>query len=119
MRITTFAIGIALFVAVGMTGVLAGQAQAPAAGATAGPPLDAGRGAARGPAPQVVWSPKAIKPGAWTPPHTKLDDVLAKHKGKADWVETIVDDDTLHAEYISMAPGAKTPRRMNGSGALL
>ena len=116
MRIATFAIGIALFVAVGMTGVLAGQAQAPGVGATAGPPLDAGRGAARGPAPQVVWSPKAIKPGTWTPPHkphTKLADVLAKHKGQADWVETVVDDDTLHADYISMAPGAKTPRRMN------
>ena len=40
-------------------------------------------------------------------------DTAAKHKGKADWVETIVDDDTLHADYISAAPGSKTPRRMN------
>ena len=25
----------------------------------------------------------------------------------------MVDDDTLHADYIAMAPGGKTPRRMN------
>jgi hypothetical protein len=68
------------------------------------------------PGPQIVWSPKSATPDAWTPPHrphTKLADVLARHAGRADWVETIVDDDTLHADYISMAPGAKTPRRMN------
>ena len=91
MRIAIIAIGIATFVSVGVT-------------------------AQRGPAPQVVWSPKAIKPGDWTPPHkphTKLADLLARHKGKAEWVETVVDDDTLHAEYISMGPGQKTPRRMN------
>ena len=52
----------------------------------------------------------------WTPPHkphTKLADLLAAHRGQTDWVETIVDDDTLHADYISMGPGKKTPRRMN------
>ena len=56
------------------------------------------------------------KPGGWTAPHkphTKLADVLAKHKGQADWTEPIVDDETLHADYISMAPGKKTPKRMN------
>ena len=91
MRIAMF-VGVALFVAVGFAGVSAQQQ------------------------PQIVWSPKATKPGDWTPPHkphTKLAELLAKHKGKADWVETIVDDDTLHADYISSAPGAKTPRRMN------
>ena len=46
-------------------------------------------------------------------PHTKLADVLAKHKGQTDWVEPIVDDETLHADYISMSPGKKTPKRMN------
>ena len=40
-------------------------------------------------------------------------EVLAKHKGQADWVEPIVDDDNLHADYISMGPGKSTPRRMN------
>jgi len=67
-------------------------------------------------APQIVWSPKLAAPPEWTPPHRphmKLVELLAKHKGHADWSDTIVDDDTLHADYISMAPGAKTPRRMN------
>jgi len=94
MRIVLTSIGIALFVSLGLSDVIA----------------------QRGPAPQIVWSPKAVKPGDWTPPHkphTKLVDVLAKHKGKADWVETVVDDDTLRTDYISMAPGGKTPRRMN------
>ena len=81
MRIAIFAIGVAIFVSVGLSELTA----------------------QRGPAPQIVWSPKAMKPGDWTPPHTphtKLVDLLAKHKGKADWLETIVDDDTLHADYI-------------------
>lgn len=83
-------------------------AQAPAA------PARAGRG---GPPPgQLAWAPKSIKLSEWVAPHkphTKLADVLAKHKGQSDWTEPIVDDDNLHAAYISMAPGKKTPRRMN------
>ena len=47
-------------------------------------------------------------------PHTKLVDVLARHQGHADWAETLVDDESLTAQWISMAPGHKTPRRMNG-----
>jgi mannose-6-phosphate isomerase-like protein (cupin superfamily) len=47
-------------------------------------------------------------------PHTKLSDVLARHAGEADWVETVVDDESLFAQWISMSPGQKTPRRMNG-----
>ncbi len=75
-----------------------------------------GRGRGAGPVSQLVWSPKAIQPGGWTAPHkahTKLSDILTKHKGQADWIEPVVDDDTLHADYISMAPGKKTPKRMN------
>jgi mannose-6-phosphate isomerase-like protein (cupin superfamily) len=67
-------------------------------------------------APLLVMSPKAKSPG-WTGvhrPHTKLTDVLARHKGQSDWAETIVDDESLFAQWISMAPGRKTPRRMNG-----
>ena len=95
MRIVVTSIGVALFVSLGLSDLLA----------------------QRGPAPQIVWSPKAVKPGDWVAPHephTKLVDVLAKHKGKSDWVETIVDDDTLHADYISMAAGGRTPRRTRG-----
>lgn len=68
------------------------------------------------PEPQIVWSPKASTPPDWTAPnrpHKKLSEVRAKHKGQAEWTETMVDDDTLHADYIAMAPGGKTPRRMN------
>ena len=93
-RMIMFALGCVLFVSLGLSDLLA----------------------QRGPAPQIVWSPKTVKPGDWTPPHkphTKLVDVLARHKGTADWVETVVDDDTLRADYISMAAGGKTPRRMN------
>jgi mannose-6-phosphate isomerase-like protein (cupin superfamily) len=64
----------------------------------------------------VVLSPKA-KSAGWTGvhrPHTKLNDVLARHKGQADWAETIVDDESLFAQWVSMGPGQKTPRRMNG-----
>jgi mannose-6-phosphate isomerase-like protein (cupin superfamily) len=71
---------------------------------------------ARQNAPLIVMSPKAASPG-WSGvhrPHTKLVDVLARHKGHADWAETIVDDESLNAQWISMGPGHKTPRRMNG-----
>jgi hypothetical protein len=47
----------------------------------------------------IVLSPKA-KSAGWTgvhKPHTKLADVLARHKGAADWAETIVDDESLFA----------------------
>jgi mannose-6-phosphate isomerase-like protein (cupin superfamily) len=66
--------------------------------------------------PLLVLSPKAESAG-WTGlhrPHTKLRDVLARHEGNADWAETVVDDESLFAQWISMAPGQKTPRRMNG-----
>ena len=67
-------------------------------------------------APLNVLSPKATSAG-WTGvhrPHTKLSDVLDRHKGGKDWSETVVDDESLTAQWISMAPGQKTPRRMNG-----
>ena len=78
-------------------------------GAAAQPP-------ARQDAPLMVLAPKAKSPG-WTGvhrPHTTLRDVLARHEGQADWAETIVDDESLFAQWISMGPGRKTPRRMNG-----
>jgi len=67
-------------------------------------------------APLMVLSPKAKAPG-WTGvhrPHTKLADVLARHEGKAEWAETVVDDESLFAQWISMGPKQKTPRQMNG-----
>ncbi len=66
--------------------------------------------------PLLVLSPKA-KSGGWIGvhrPHTKLTDVLARHAGQKDWAETVVDDESLVAQWLSMGPGQKTPRRMNG-----
>jgi mannose-6-phosphate isomerase-like protein (cupin superfamily) len=74
------------------------------------------RAAPRVDEPLLVLSPKAAPPG-WTGvhrPHTKLVDVLARHAGAASWAETVVDDESLVAQWVSMAPGEKTPRRMNG-----
>jgi mannose-6-phosphate isomerase-like protein (cupin superfamily) len=74
------------------------------------------RAAAGQEAPLLVLSPKA-KSGGWTGvhrPHTKLRDVLARHDGQTDWTETVVDDESLFAQWISMGPRQKTPRRMNG-----
>jgi len=46
-------------------------------------------------------------------PVWRLTEILAAHKGQADWTEPIVNDPYLHADYISMGPGGKTPRRFN------
>src|SRR5262245_44247062 len=67
-------------------------------------------GAAAQEAPLMVLSPKATSAG-WSGvhrPHTKLADVLARHHGETDWAETVVDDESLFAQWISMGPGQKT-----------
>ena len=46
-------------------------------------------------------------------PVWRLSEILAAHKGQTDWTEPIVNDNYLHADYISMGPGQKTPRRFN------
>jgi len=71
---------------------------------------------ARQATPLIMMSPKATSPG-WTgvhKPRTKLIDVLSRHNGQADWAETMVDEESLNAQWISIGPGKKTPRRMNG-----
>jgi quercetin dioxygenase-like cupin family protein len=75
-------------------------------------------GQARGQAPAQleVWSPMPVQPAAWVAPHkpvVRISDLLAKHKGEASWTETLVNDNLFHGEYISMAPGARTPRRFH------
>jgi len=64
---------------------------------------------------QELWAPKGV-PAKYAPPHkphTKLADLKAKHAGKADWRELIVDDEHLRSEYVQAAPGAKLPRRLH------
>lgn len=61
------------------------------------------------------WAPK-YAPAQYPPghkPHVKLTDLRARYKGKADWRETIVNDDYFRAEYISMAPGTKVSPRFH------
>ena len=41
-------------------------------------------------------------------PIWRLNEIMAAHKGKADWVQPIVRDQDYAADYISMAPGGKT-----------
>ena len=101
------AFGLAMIVIAGLS--VASAQEAPATGA-------AGRGGPGGPPPgQLVWAPKAAKLNPWVAPHkahTKLADVLAAHKGQADWTEQIVDDDNLNAAYISMGPGRDPATKM-------
>lgn len=61
-------------------------------------------------APKPTTLPKYVAPHR---PHTKLADLLAKHKGARDWREVVVDDDHLNGVYISSAPGTKTPKRFH------
>jgi len=64
----------------------------------------------------LAWAPLPAQPNAWVPPNKpiwKLSELLAEHKGQQNWTHTVVRDETLQADYISMAPGSKTPRRFH------
>jgi len=68
------------------------------------------------PVTTIVWAPKADKAPPYVAPHkplTKLLDVKAAHAGKSDWSQVVVDDDVLHGEWISSAPGTKTPKALH------
>jgi quercetin dioxygenase-like cupin family protein len=65
---------------------------------------------------KLYQAPLPAKANPFIPPNkpiTKIADLLAKHKGQQNWTETVVDDHLFHGDYISMAPGAKTPRRFH------
>jgi mannose-6-phosphate isomerase-like protein (cupin superfamily) len=62
------------------------------------------------------WAPKPESLTKYVPPnkpHTKLAALMAKHKGEAHWVEPMVRDKTLYADYIYSAPGTKVSRRFH------
>src|SRR5678816_2390469 len=64
----------------------------------------------------LAWAPLPVQPTTWVAPNQpiwKLSELLAKHKGQANWTQTVVDDAFLHADYISMGPGVKTPRQFH------
>ena len=65
---------------------------------------------------RLAWAPVPAQPATWVAPNRplwKLTDLLVQHKGQANWTQTVVSDSLLHADYISMASGAKTPRRFH------
>ncbi|HSP69120.1 MAG TPA: cupin domain-containing protein, partial [Bryobacteraceae bacterium] len=64
----------------------------------------------------LAWAPLPVQPTTWVAPNQpiwRLSELLAKHKGQATWTQTVVDDASLHADYISMGPGVKTPRQFH------
>jgi mannose-6-phosphate isomerase-like protein (cupin superfamily) len=68
---------------------------------------------AQQPRETLAWAPLPVQPATWVAPNKaiwRLSELLAAHKGQQNWTETVVSDSTLHADYISMAPGTKTPR---------
>jgi quercetin dioxygenase-like cupin family protein len=74
------------------------------------------RGGGGGRGQMEAWAPLPEKPNAFVPPNTPLTKIaalLAKHKGEQNWTDTIVSDNLFHGDYVSMAPGAKTPRRFH------
>lgn len=63
---------------------------------------------------RLAWAPVPTQAAKWVAPNRpiwKLAELLAQHKGQADWTQTVVSDSLLHADYVSMGPGEKTPRR--------
>jgi mannose-6-phosphate isomerase-like protein (cupin superfamily) len=117
-RIAWMAAAFGLFLALpGPFAELHGQQPGAAAGGGRGQGEGRGRAAGAGGRGQIeAWAPMPVKPNPFTPPHkalTRLTDVLAKHKGQQNWSHLIVDDNLFHGSYISMAPGAKTPRRFH------
>jgi len=126
MRLMHAALGLALAGTFGLSLISAAPAapQAPGNGpavAQAPPPGGRGGGLAGGArgggaGSLMVLSPKAVKPAGYTGvhrPHTRLVDLLARHRGQTDWAEVVVDDTSLHGAWVSMGPGKKTVRRMN------
>ena len=74
-----------------------------------------GRGRQGGPPTYRLWWAAKAKPGQYgtNKPHIKLADLKARHKGQANWMEVVVNDENWHAEYNQGAPGFKIATRMH------
>ena len=65
----------------------------------------------------IDWAPKPDKLKEYTGVNkliTRLDDVLAKHKGQANWTEDVVETERYSARWVSMGPGEKTRTQFYG-----
>lgn len=64
-------------------------------------------------AAQLLWAPKPAPAKYVAPhkPHTRLTELKARHEGKSEWRQLVVDDEHLRAEYVQSRPGAREPRQ--------
>jgi mannose-6-phosphate isomerase-like protein (cupin superfamily) len=63
------------------------------------------------------WAPKPDKMQEYTgvnKPIARISDILAKHKGQANWTEDVIETERYSAKWISMAPGEKTRTQFYG-----
>ena len=59
----------------------------------------------------VAWASKPVPDRNFVAPNRlvwRFADVMAKHKGQGDWVETVATNRDVIAQWISMGPGHKT-----------
>lgn len=84
-----------------------------AATAQSAPPATESRPKYTPPPPLVAWTPKKTPYTPWREPNRpwwKLSDVLALHKGKANWTQPVIRNKDLVADWHQLAPGGKTQR---------
>jgi len=65
---------------------------------------------------QVFYFPKPTEPAPYRAPMkpiVRLADLKARHKGDANWSETVVADYYNHVSVISAAPGSKVPLHLH------
>jgi len=65
---------------------------------------------------KVVYVAKPVQPAPYRAPMKPLvrfADLIAKHKGQANWSELVVDDKNNRAEVIAAAPGSKVARHLH------
>lgn len=63
----------------------------------------------------VYWGPKPATATPYVAPNKpvwRLKEILAAHKGQADWVQPIIRNKDQVADYISIGPGVTTKKKM-------
>ena len=65
--------------------------------------------------PRIFYFPKPVTPTPYKAPMkplTRLADLKAKHYGKTNWSELVINDGNTRAFVISAAPGSKVARHL-------
>jgi len=63
------------------------------------------------PPPLMVWAAQPLPETPYKAPNRpiwKLDDILAAHKGRQSWTQTVARTRDFQGDYVSLAPGEKT-----------